>query len=109
MTSAYFVPISVFILFIIIWLIFLEKNQLKKLKLEIDNQNSRVDRYSQRVFRLEDFTKAQETLLNDKILELQAIRPDLKKVIQRRIQQLITHIFSLDEIHPTFKQWVCTI
>lgn len=80
---------------------FLEKNQLKKVKLEIDNQKSRVDRYGRRVFRLEDFTRGQACVLNDKKNELLLMRPNLKNYIQKRIQQLVTHIFPLDEIHPT--------
>jgi len=78
-----------------------KKNQLKKLKLEIDNQKSRVYRYGIRVVRLEDFTKSQEIVLTDKTNELLAIRPDLKNIIITRINQLVTHIFSLNEVHPT--------
>ncbi|XP_001945788.2 beclin 1-associated autophagy-related key regulator isoform X2 [Acyrthosiphon pisum] len=78
-----------------------KKNQLKKIKLEIDNQKSRVDRYRSRVVRLEDFTKGQSSALNDKKNELFAVRPSLKNIIQTRINQLVTHIFSLNEVHPT--------
>ncbi|CAH1732628.1 beclin 1-associated autophagy-related key regulator isoform X1 [Aphis gossypii] len=81
-----------------------KKNQLKKIKLEIDNQKSRVDRYGSRVVRLEDFTKGQLSVLNDKNNELFAIRPNLKNVIRTRINQLVTHIFSLNEVHPTILQ-----
>lgn len=84
--------------------LFLEKNQLKKIKLEIDNQKSRVDRYGRRVVRLEDFTKGQSSALNDKKNELFAVRPSLKNVIRTRINQLVTHIFSLNEVHPTILQ-----
>lgn len=84
--------------------LFLEKNQLKKIKLEIDNQKSRVDRYARRVVRLEDFTKGQSLVLNDKKNELFAVRPNLKNIIQTRIKQLVTHIFSLNEVHPTILQ-----
>jgi len=84
--------------------LFLEKNQLKKIKLEIDNQKSRVDRYGRRVVRLEDFTKGQSSALNDKKNELFAVRPSLKNIIQTRINQLVTHIFSLNEVHPTIIQ-----
>jgi len=82
----------------------LEKNQLKKIKLEIDNQKSRVDRYGRRVVRLEDFTKGQSSALNDKTNELFAVRPNLKNIIKTRINQLVTHIFSLNEVHPTILQ-----
>uniref|UniRef100_A0A2S2NP70 Beclin 1-associated autophagy-related key regulator n=1 Tax=Schizaphis graminum TaxID=13262 RepID=A0A2S2NP70_SCHGA len=81
-----------------------KKNQLKKIKLEIDNQKSRVDRYGRRVVRLEDFTKGQLSVLNDKKNELFAIRPNLKNVIKTRVNQLVTHIFSLNEVHPTILQ-----
>jgi len=90
-----------FITYLPIYFYFLEKNQLKKLKLEIDNQKSRVYRYGVRVVRLEDFTKSQEIVLADKTNELLAIRPDLKNIIITRINQLVTHIFSLNEVHPT--------
>lgn len=83
---------------------FLETNQIKKLKLEIDNQKSRVDRYGRRVIRLEDFTKSQASVLNDKTNELYAIRPGLKNIIRTRMNQLVTHIFSLNEVHPTIFQ-----
>lgn len=76
------------------------------MKLEIDSQKSRVDRYGRRVVRLEDFTKEQASLLNDKTNELLAIRPDLKNVIHTRVNQLVTHIFSLSEVHPTIIQLV---
>lgn len=85
-------------------LIIAEKNQLKKLKLDIDNQNSRVDRYARRVVRLEDFTKVQIIVLNNKISELFTMRPNLKSIIQARIDQLVTHIFPLNEVHPTILQ-----
>ncbi|KAL5238127.1 hypothetical protein ACI65C_005537 [Semiaphis heraclei] len=81
-----------------------KKNQLKKIKLEIDNQNSRVDRYGRRVVRLEDFTKGQSSALNDKTNELFAVRPNLKNIIKTRINQLVTHIFTLNEVHPTILQ-----
>jgi len=81
-----------------------DKNgQLKKLHLEIDYQKSRVDRYGQRVVRLEDFTKAQTSVLNNKTNELFAVRPYLKNVIQLRIKQLVMYIFSLREVHPIFQ------
>lgn len=88
------------------WLLlfFTEKNQLKKLKLDIDNQKSRVDRYGRRVVRLEDFTKVQVMVLNNKISELFAMRPNLKNMIQTRIDQLVTHIFPLNEVHPMIYQ-----
>lgn len=74
------------------------------MKLEIENQKSRVDRYGRRVVRLEDFTKGQASVLNDKTNELIAIRPSLKSIIRMRIEQLVTHIFSLNEVHPTIFQ-----
>ncbi|VVC36510.1 UV radiation resistance protein/autophagy-related protein 14 [Cinara cedri] len=77
-----------------------KKNHLKKLKFEIDNQKSRVDRYEKRVVRLEEFTKSQSSVLNEKTNELLTIRPSLKKLIQTRIKQLICHIFTLDEVVP---------
>lgn len=83
---------------------FLEKNQLKKLNLEIDSQKSRVDRYEKRVTRLEEFTRSQEIYLNDKTNELYAIRPLLKDIIKTRINQLVTHIFCLEEVHPVIYQ-----
>lgn len=79
---------------------FLEQNQLKKLILEIDSQKSRVDRYEKRVIRLEEFTRSQEIFLNDKTNELNAIRPILQDIIHTRINQLVTHIFCLEEVHP---------
>lgn len=85
-------------------LFFTEKNQLKKLKLDIDNQKSRVDRYGRRVVRLEEFTKVQVIVLNNKKSELFAMRPNLKNIIQTRIGQLVTHIFPLNEVHPTILQ-----
>lgn len=84
--------------------LFLEKNQLKKIKLEIDNQKSRVDRYGRRVVRLEEFTRGQSSVLNDKKNELFAVRPSLKNIIKTRINQLVTHIFSLNEVHPIIVQ-----
>lgn len=72
--------------------------------MEVDNQKSRVDRYGRRVVRLEDFTKCQATVLKDKTNELLAIRPNLKIIIQTRIDQLVTNIFSLHEVHPTIIQ-----
>lgn len=54
--------------------------------------------------RLEDFTKGQLSVLNDKKNELFAIRPNLKNIIRTRINQLVTHIFSLNEVHPTILQ-----
>lgn len=88
----------------LIFVFFLEKSQLKKLKLEIDNQKSRVDRYARRVVRLEDFTKCQASNLRDTKNELLALRPALKNIIQIRIDQLITYIFPLNEVHPTVIQ-----
>jgi len=76
---------------------------LKKLQSEIDYQKSRVDRYGRRVIRLEDFTKAQTSVLNDKTNELFAVRPNLKNVVQTRIKQLVTHIFTLKKVYPVFQ------
>ncbi|XP_050438468.1 beclin 1-associated autophagy-related key regulator [Adelges cooleyi] len=81
-----------------------KKSLLKKLKVEIDSQKSRVDRYGRRVVRLEDFTKSQEVILNEKIDKLLTIRPDLKNVIRARIKQLVTHIFYLNEVQPIVSQ-----
>lgn len=68
---------------------------------EIDNQKSRVDRYGSRVVRLGDFTEAQASVLTYKTKELLALRPELKEIVQTRIKQLVTHIFSLNEVQPT--------
>jgi len=76
---------------------------LKKLHSEIDYQKSRVDRYGRRVIRLEDFTKSQISVLNDKTNELFAVRPNLKNVVQTRIKQLVTHIFTLKKVYPVFQ------
>jgi hypothetical protein len=56
------------------------------------------------VVRLEEFTKVQIIVLNNKISELFAMRPNLKNIIQTRIGQLVTHIFPLNEVHPTIVQ-----
>lgn len=80
------------------YFLFSEQNQLKKIKLEICNQKSRVDRYAMRVVQLEDFTKCQETVLNDITCKLYANRPKLKNIIKTRIKQLVIYIFTLDEV-----------
>lgn len=87
-----------------LFLFFSEKNHLKKLNSEIDNQKSRVDRYGRRVVRLEEFTKGQSTALVERTNELMAIRPSLKSVVQIRIDQLVKHIFTLSEVHPIIFQ-----
>lgn len=72
--------------------------------MEIDSQKARVDRYGRRVVRLEEFTKVQASVLKDKTDQLSAVRPNLKKIIQIRIGELITNIFTLNEVHPTIIQ-----
>lgn len=79
---------------------FSERNQLQQLKLEIDGQKSRVDRYDNRVTRLEQFSRSQEIVLGHKRNELHLIRPELKSVIKARLNQLIIYIFCLEEVLP---------
>lgn len=79
---------------------FSERNQLQQLKLEIDGQKSRVDRYENRVIRLEQFSRSQEIVLGHKTNELHLMRPELKNVIKARLNQLIIHIFCLEEVLP---------
>lgn len=79
---------------------FLERNQLQQIKQEIDDQVSRVDRYDKRVIRLEQFKRNQEIVLDHKTNELHLMRPEVKRVTKKRLDQLVTHIFCLDEVHP---------
>lgn len=79
---------------------FLEKNLLKKLKLKVENQKLKVDEIRGD---LEDLTEDQESVLNNKTDGLKAIRYSLKNIIRLRIEQLVTHIFSLN-VNPTIFQ-----